>query len=269
MNLVSFGLLRLMEPVNRSFNVIVGLIIANVILFAITAFAPGMNEVMFETLALYYPKNEHFQYWQLVTNMFMHSGVAHILLNMYGLWAFGTPLLELWGGKRFLFFYFLAGIGAGVIFTLVNYYQFNTMYDEFLAAGISVTDIQHLLTTGSGVEAFSAFSKEKLATFYHLFNSPAVGASGAIYGVLVAFGMTYPNAKLALIFFPVPIAAKFFIPALIGLDLFSGVTGISIFGGGVAHFAHIGGAIIGFLLMWSWRDRTRVPERYYNDGAET
>ena len=82
---------------------------------------------------------------------------------------------------------------------------------------------------------------------------PAVGASGAIYGILVAFGITYPNAKLALIFFPVPIAAKYFIPLLIGLDLFSGMTGFSIFGGGIAHFAHIGGAIIGFFLMWYWR----------------
>jgi len=257
-----------MEPSNRSFNVIVGIIIANVILFALSAFEPGMNKVMFEMLALYYPKNEHFHYWQLVTNMFMHSGVAHILLNMYGLWAFGTPLLELWGGKRFLFFYFVAGIGAALIYTFVNYYQFNAIYDELLAAGISVADIQHFLRTGRGAEALSVFPEEKLATFFHLFNTPAVGASGAIYGVLVAFGMTYPNAKLALIFFPVPIAAKFFIPALIGLDLFSGVTGMSIFGGGVAHFAHIGGAIIGFLLMWYWRDKTRVPERYYNDGAE-
>jgi len=260
-----------MEPVKRSFNAIVGLIVVNAIMFLITMYAPGMNKVMFETFALYYPKNEHFHYWQLVTNMFMHSDQTwmHIVFNMYGLWAFGTPLLELWGGKRFLFFYFVAGIGAALIYTFVNYYQFNAIYDDLLAAGISAADIQHLLSTGRGVEALSVFPEEKLATFYHLFNTPAVGASGAIYGVLVAFGMTYPNAKLALIFFPVPIAAKFFIPALIAMDLFSGVTGVSIFGGGIAHFAHIGGAIIGFLLMWSWRNKTRVPEYYHNDGAET
>ena len=258
-----------MEPTNRSFNVIVGLIVANVIVFAITAFGPGMADLMVDTLGLFYPKNEHFRYWQLVTNMFMHGGVAHILFNMYGLWAFGMPLLELWGGKRFLFFYFVSGIGAALIYTFVNYYQFNTIYDELLAAGISVADIQNLLRTGRVVEAMSAFPKEKLETLVHLFNKPAVGASGAIYGVLVAFGMTYPNAKLALIFFPVPIAAKFFIPALILLDLFSGVTGVSIFGGGVAHFAHVGGAIIGFLLMWYWKDKTRVPEHYHNDGTET
>jgi membrane associated rhomboid family serine protease len=258
-----------MEPANRSFNVIVGLIIANVIVFAITAFVPGMSNLMVETLALYYPRNAHFGYWQLVTNMFMHGGVAHILLNMYGLWAFGTPLLELWGGKRFLFFYFLSGIGAALIYTFVNDYQFSKIYDELIAAGISATDIQNFLRTDHAVEALSIFPKEKLDTLFDLFNTPALGASGAIYGVLVAFGMTYPNAKLALIFFPVPIAAKFFIPALILLDLFSGVTGVSIFGGGVAHFAHVGGAIIGFLLMWYWRDKTRVPEHYHNDGTET
>ena len=89
--------------------------------------------------------------------------------------------------------------------------------------------------------------------FYQIYNTPAVGASGAIYGVLVAFGMTFPNAKLALIFLPVPISAKYFIPVLIALDLFSGVTGFSIFGGGIAHFAHVGGAIIGFIIMWYWK----------------
>jgi membrane associated rhomboid family serine protease len=259
-----------MQPVNKSLNVIVGLIIANVIMYLITMFGPGMKDVMFNTFALYYPQNEHFRYWQLVTTMFMHSDSTwmHIIFNMYGLWAFGTPLLELWGGKRFLFFYFLSGIGASAIYILMNYLQFNAMYDQFLAAGISVKDIQHLLNTGTGLEPFAAFPEEKVATFFHLFNTPAVGASGAIYGVLVAFGMTYPNAKLALIFLPVPIAAKFFIPALILMDLFSGVTGVSIFGGGVAHFAHIGGAIIGFLLMWSWRKTVRVPPHYYTDGTE-
>jgi membrane associated rhomboid family serine protease len=257
-----------MEPANRPSNVIVGLIATNVIVFAVMALAPGMTDPMVETLGLYYPKNEHFHYWQLVTNMFMHGGVAHILFNMYGLWAFGTPLLELWGGKRFLFFYFLSGIGAALIYTLVNYYQFNAIYDDLLAAGISTANIQNLLKTGRVVDAMSMFPKERLTTFVHLFNTPAVGASGAIYGVLVAFGMTYPNAKLALIFFPVPIAAKFFIPALIVLDLFSGVTGVSIFGGGVAHFAHVGGAIIGFLLMWYWRDKTQPPQQRNDDGIE-
>ena len=150
----------------------------------------------------------------------------------------------------------MAGIGASIIYTLVNYFQFTAIYDEMIAHGLTPSEIQRLLETGNiDAARFADFSQSRLQDFYHLFNAPAVGASGAIYGILVAFGISYPNAKLALIFFPVPIAAKYFIPVLIGLDLFSGVTGFSIFGGGIAHFAHIGGAIIGFLLMWFWRQR--------------
>ena len=97
---------------------------------------------------------------------------------------------------------------------------------------------------------------------YRIYVGPMVGASGAIYGILVAFGLLYPNAKLALLFLPVPIAAKFFIPILLALDLFSGVTGFSLFGGGIAHFAHIGGALIGFLLMWHWRKLGRTQRTF-------
>jgi len=208
--------------------------------------------VLFQKLALYFPKNENFGFWQVVTTMFMHAGFAHILFNMYALWAFGSPLEQMWGKKRFVFFYFMSGIGASVIYTLVNYYQFESTYNELIGLGVSVEDIQRVLATYDASVLPESFrtAGTKLAEIYH---TPAVGASGAIYGVLVAFGMSFPNAKLALIFLPVPIAAKYFIPILIGLDLFSGITGFSIFGGGIAHFAHIGGAIIGFLLMWYWR----------------
>ena len=125
--------------------------------------------------------------------------------------------------------------------------------------GISPGDIQTLLKNSELAPALSNFSAEKLQHFRELFLVPAVGASGAIYGVLVAFGISFPEAKLALIFLPVPIAAKYFIPILILIDLFSGITGVSIFGGGVAHFAHVGGAVIGFLLMWYWRKRGVGP----------
>jgi len=232
------------------------LIVVNVILCAVTFQIPGMEGRMFTTLALYFPKNDHFRYWQFVTNMFMHGGLAHLLFNMYALWAFGTPLEHVWGRNRFLFFYFLSGIGAGVIYTLVNYFQFENIYNELIGLGVSPADIQNLLTSRNPSSSLAdAVGEQRLINFSHLYNTPAVGASGAIYGVLVAFGILYPNAKLALIFLPVPIAAKYFIPILIGLDLFSGITGFSIFGGGIGHFAHIGGAIIGFLLMWYWRKR--------------
>lgn len=247
----------------KSASAINVVIVVCVILFAITFMVPGMQTAMFETLALYFPKHENFRYWQYITNIFMHGGFAHIFFNMYALWAFGSPLEQMWGRNKFLLFFFLSGIGAAIIYTLVNYFQFNAMYNELAGAGVSPEDINALLQTGKyNASVMTTFSEERLADFYALFNTPVVGASGAIYGVLVAFGILFPNAKLFLIFLPVPIAAKYFIPGLIALDLFSGVTGFSIFGGGIAHFGHVGGAIIGFLLMWYWRNKT--PKRGYS-----
>ena len=253
---------------NPTASAIKVLIIVCVILFAVTFMVPGMQVPMFETLALYFPQQENFRIWQFVTNIFMHGGFAHIFFNMYALWAFGSPLEQIWGQKKFYIFFFLAGIGAAVIYTLVNYFRFNNIYNELIGAGVSPEDIQTLLETGKyNLGAAGSLTEEKLTEFYALFNTPVVGASGAIYGVLVAFGILFPNAKLFLIFLPIPIAAKYFIPALIALDLFSGVTGFSIFGGGKAHFGHVGGAIIGFLLMWYWRGKEKRQPRFpYQDG---
>lgn len=226
------------------------LIIINVILFIIPMAAPELG--IQEMFALYFTENSHFGYWQFATHMFMHGGVAHIMFNMYGLWAFGTPLEYMWGKNKFLFFYLSAGLGAGIIYTLVNYYQFNGVYESLLNIGVTPAEIQSILDTKNyNTNILAAVSEQDLAEFYATYHTPAVGASGAIYGVLVAFGMYYPNAKLALIFFPVPVAAKYFIPLIILGDLFFGVTNYSI--GNVAHFAHIGGAIIGFIIAYSWK----------------
>lgn len=252
---------------NRSVSAITVLIVACVIFFVITYMVPDMQVFMRETFALFFPKQENFRIWQFVSNIFMHGGFAHIFFNMYALWAFGSPLEQMWGKSKFLLFFFLSGIGAAVIYTLVNYFQFNNLYNELVSAGADPDDINGFLQTGQyNLSAMSGLSEEKLRDFYQLFNTPVVGASGAIYGVLVAFGMLFPNAKLFLIFLPVPIAAKYFIPVLIGLDLFSGVTGFSIFGGGIAHFGHVGGAIIGLLLMLYWRNKApRVRSRFDAD----
>ena len=224
------------------------LIIINVILF----FAPQfLNLDLTNILALHYPENEHFGFWQYVTHIFMHGGTGHLIFNMYGLWAFGTPLEQMWGRNKFLFFYFSAGIGAGLIYTLVNYYQFNGIYEQLINMGISTTEIKNILTSGQYNEALISLSNKTMTEFYGLYHSPAVGASGAIYGILVAFGLTFPNSKLALIFFPVPVAAKYFIPLIICSDLFFGMTKYSI--GNVAHFAHVGGALIGFIIAWYWK----------------
>ena len=225
------------------------LIIINIIFFAVPQMVQGLN--IAEYFALYFPKNENFGLWQYVTHMFMHGSFMHIAFNMYALWAFGTPLEQMWGRNKFLFFYFSAGIGAGAIYTLVNYYQFNGIYEQLIEMGITNLEIQSILESGRYNDAIISLSNQEMSQFYSLYHTPAVGASGAVYGILVAFGMTFPNAKLALIFFPVPIAAKYFIPVMLLGDLFFGVTKYSI--GNVAHFAHIGGAIIGFLIAWYWK----------------
>ncbi|CAM1363148.1 Rhomboid family protein [Tenacibaculum sediminilitoris] len=226
------------------------LIIINVIMY----FAPQLlNMDLTNLFALHYPKNEHFEVWQYLTHMFMHGSTMHLLFNMYALWAFGSPLEQMWGRNKFLFFYFSAGIGAGLIYTLVNYYQFNGYYEQLIASGVSSESLTSFLKTGnySDFAHLTNFSRTELTKFFYLYDTPAVGASGAIYGILVAFGLTYPDAKLALIFFPVPIAAKYFIPLIILSDLFFGITSYSI--GNIAHFAHIGGAIIGFIIAWYWK----------------
>ena len=218
------------------------LIIINVILFV----APQLLQLDFTNmLALHFPENEHFGFWQYITHMFMHASFSHILFNMYGLWAFGTPLEQMWGRKKFLFFYFSAGLGAGIIYTLVNYYQFNAALETLVTSGISQNEILEL------INPTKMYQNKDLQTMNQLYNTPAVGASGAVYGVLAAFGLYFKDAKLALIFLPIPIAAKYFIPVMIFGDLFFGMTKYSV--GNIAHFAHIGGALIGFIIAYSWK----------------
>ncbi len=219
------------------------LIIINVILFLAPQFFKGID--LQNLLALHFAENPSFGFWQYLTHIFMHGSFSHILFNMYGLWAFGTPLEQIWGRNKFLFFYFSAGIGAGLIYSLVNYYQFETAFEQLIQMGATKSEIMDLMNPSV------MYKDENLETVNRLYNTSAVGASGAVYGILVAFGLSFPNAKLALIFLPIPIAAKYFIPVMILGDLFFGMTSYSI--GNIAHFAHIGGALIGFIIAWYWK----------------
>ena len=178
----------------------------------------------------------------------MHGGITHILFNMYALWAFGTPLETSWQTPRFLLFYFATGIGAALIYSAANYYQFTAIADQITALGYSAENIQAILSNGLvDNNLINHLGKDQLLEFMSIYNAPVVGASGAIYGILVAFAFTYPNAKLALIFLPVPISAKYFVPVIIAGDLFFGVTKYSI--GNIAHFAHVGGALTALCIM--------------------
>lgn len=233
------------------------LLIANAIIFVIGMLMPEWGRRMIQWFAFWFPRNEHFAVWQFVTYMFMHGSLTHIFFNMFALASFGLPLELQWGTRRFLMFYFLCGIGAGLVHAAVSWGEFSSYQHRLITAGMSEAAVERILATGTYPGARTRELGETVVSMYRLYATPMVGASGAIYGVLVAFGLLFPNARLALLFLPVPIAAKYFIPVIVGLDLFSGVTGFSLFGGGIAHFAHLGGALIGFLLMWYWRTRTR------------
>ncbi|HET7360705.1 MAG TPA: rhomboid family intramembrane serine protease [Salinimicrobium sp.] len=227
------------------------LVIINVLFFVGTLI---LGDTAYRLFSLYFFESDNFRVWQIITHMFMHGGFMHILFNMYALWVFGSPIEETLGKGKFIFFYFAAGIGAALLHSLVNYFQFQEGYNALLNAGMDPQGIQQILETGSYPTAvLDSVPSGMLQEFYMSYNTHAVGASGAIYGILVAFGMLFPNVELFLIFVPVPIKAKYFIPALIAIDLFSGFTGFSIFGGGIAHFAHVGGALFGFIMMWYWK----------------
>lgn len=220
---------------------------------------PAWREQLVTVGAFWFPANDHFGWWQTVSYMFLHGSLGHIFFNMFALASFGSILERQWDATRFLIFYFLCGVGAGLIHAGVNWHEFSGLHERLVAAGMAPSDINAMLATGSGRMPADPALKAVLIELYGIYARPMLGASGALYGVMVAFGLLHPNAKLALMFVPVPIAAKYFIPILLTLDLFSGVTGFSLFGAGIAHFAHLGGAAIGFLLMLLWRDR-REPD---------
>ncbi|WP_372474384.1 rhomboid family intramembrane serine protease [Capnocytophaga sp. ARDL2] len=238
------------------------LLIANIIFFIGSFLVPAAQSLF----ALYYFENPNFQIWQPLTSMFMHGGITHILFNMFALVSFGTFLEYVFGGKRFLAFYILSGLGASILHLVVNYYQVHQAVDLLVLNGFSKTEIYELLNKGMyNTGWMTVLSQEKLNALNMAFHTPAVGASGAIYGLLVAFAFMAPNAGLSLLFIPVPIKAKYFVPGLLLIDLYLGVTGGgAIFGGstGIAHFAHLGGALAGFVLMMNFRKRQFDQNRW-------
>ena len=199
------------------------LVIINCIVFLATLINKGF---MIETFALFYPTSPFFHWWQVVTHMFMHGGFWHIFFNMYTLLMFGIVLERALGTKRFLIFYFVTGLGSAALHTGVEWIQDQV----FIANG---AHIAHQI----------------------LMNTPTLGASGAIYGVLIGYAMCYPNSRLTLLFPPVTLTAKWFVIIFAIIELGTGVSGIQ---DGVAHFAHLGGMLFGWLLIRWWRKKGRI-----------
>ncbi|MBL6649325.1 MAG: rhomboid family intramembrane serine protease [Flavobacteriaceae bacterium] len=215
------------------------LIIINVIFYLGSQF---LGNLSYDLLALHYYENDKFLITQFLTHMFMHGSPSHILFNMFGLWMFGSPLEQMWGRQKFLFFYISSGLGAAFLQMAIYYLQVKNLYNVVELNNLSLSDPQQLLNYMSQIDYNNAISS---------FNSVMVGASGAIYGTLVAFAFSFPNSKLMLLFLPFPIKAKYFVPLLILIDLFFGVSSYSV--GPIAHFAHIGGALIGLIMVLYWR----------------
>ena len=182
----------------------------------------------------------------------MHGDISHIFFNMFGLWMFGTPLEQMWGKKKFIFFYLSTGFGAAALQLLLYYYQIDYVNTALNELGLTNPDINNFYSTAElPTSAINEIGEGSLSSAFNAYRSVIVGASGALYGVLVGFAMLFPNAQLMLLFPPIPVKAKFLVPILIFADLFFGFSSYSI--GPIAHFAHVGGAITGLAMMWYWK----------------
>ncbi len=211
-----------------------------------------LGDEAYNWFALHYFKNPRFEFWQPLTHMFMHGSFNHILFNMFGLYMFGSPLEQLWGKNKFIFFYLSAGFGAAIIQLFVYHFQFSSVYSELTSLGYGRDAIETILNSGQYRSSIlDSIGEDQLSGFYQSYYASMVGASGALYGILVAFAMLFPNAELFLMFIPVPVKAKYLIPFMILGDLFFGFSSFSI--GPIAHFAHLGGAITGFIMMRYWK----------------
>ena len=225
------------------------LLIINVIFFVASI---SLGDIVYDLFALHYPLSPKFQIWQPLTHMFMHGDIGHIFFNMFGLYMFGTPIEQMWGRKKFIFFYLSTGFGAAAFQLLLYYFQINEVSNILLAEGLTVNQITSFFQTSDlSYNMVEQIGREKLLSGLSAFNGVMVGASGALYGILVAFAFLFPNARLMLLFPPIPVKAKILVPVLILSDLFFGFTSYSI--GPIAHFAHVGGAITGLVMLWYWK----------------
>jgi len=235
------------------------LLIINVIFFIATL---ALGDIVYDLFALHYPSNPKFQFWQPLTHMFMHGNFTHIFFNMFGLYMFGTPIEQMWGRKKFIFFYLSTGFGAAALQLGLYYFQVSGVSDLLSEQGLTGSQIGMFFETRDiSYSIIEQIGRETLRSGLSAYESVMVGASGALYGVLVAFAFLFPNARLMLLFPPIPVKAKVLVPLLILGDLFFGFTSYSI--GPIAHFAHVGGAVTGLIMMWYWK-KTQFDQNRWN-----
>jgi membrane associated rhomboid family serine protease len=232
--------------------VVKNIIMLNILMFLLTwagksVFAIDLNEV----LGIYFPKSEQFKPLQIVTHMFMHGDFFHILFNMYALFIFGQVLETVWGPKRFFIYYIVCGLGAALTHETVIAFQY-----AHLANSMSPESLQAVLTEGTTLfKQGQGFGDPTMLKLQYLLNTPTIGASGAIFGVLLAFGVLFPNTQLMLLFPPIPIRAKYFV---LGYGALEFVLAVTQPGSNIAHAAHLGGMLFGYILIKYWRKTTNT-----------
>ncbi len=245
---------------NKLTEAVKHLLIVNVLFFIATSL---YGDMMYEWFSLWFPKNENFQFWQSVSHMFMHGGIAHIGFNMFALWMFGGPVEQYLGKNKFLFIYFSAGLGAALFQVAFYYFNYLPVFTELVDSGLTGDEITRMLTSNQTLGQLTQSQLYNLQEIFPIYNASMVGASGCIMGILAAFGLMNPNAELMMIFLPIPIKAKYFIPGIILLDVVSAITGQSFFSpSNTAYMAHVGGAVVGFAIMWYWKKNSFNKNRW-------
>jgi membrane associated rhomboid family serine protease len=228
--------------------VVKNLLIINGITFMATVVFQTRGIDLADILGLHYFTAQDFQIWQPVTYMFMHGNFWHLFFNMFALWIFGAALENTWGQKRFLTYYFVCGIGAGLIQLLILGLRINVLEQNLPPDTIQMISENGRLILNEGRNYIGEMGALNLAI-----NSVTVGASGSVFGLLLAFGMLFPNS-LIYVYFLLPIKAKWFVIIYGAMELFYGVTGTN---DGIAHFAHLGGMLFGFFLILHWNKGNR------------
>ncbi len=228
------------------------LIIINVLMLAVSFTAGSLFNVnLNHVLGLYFPKSEYFRPYQVVTHMFMHGGFTHLFFNMFALFMFGRVLENVWGPKRFFIYYMVTGLGAALIHESVNAVQYYNLVSQ-------LSDSQMNLVMSEGHDVIMRgqnYVNSASGALNAVINVPTVGASGAVFGILLAFGMLFPNTQLMLLFPPIPIKAKWMVMGYGALELYLAITQP---GSGIAHAAHLGGMLFGFILIKYWRKTTNT-----------
>lgn len=260
---------------NRITPVVKYLIIINTLMLVITWVLGGYGINLYHIFGLYNVKSEYFRPYQFITHMFMHGGFWHLFFNMYALYLFGVILERVWGSERFLFFFFVTGLGAAFFYSLVNYWTMSALSNNIQQFMVNPTvdnfkmlvmkypklfngNVQAIIQNWN-VQDVNNIRQQLDNLLQSQLNIPTVGASGAIFGLLMAFGFIFPDVPLMLIFFPVPIKAKWFVLGYGVLELFSGLLHIT--GDHIAHFAHLGGMLFGYIILKIWyKDNWRHPK---------